>query len=204
MYDHRKKVGILDQIAIYFERDNLDIGVWAKTATTKEELSKYPKIRENFIDEMINHDSLMLFDYPSNNEEFENIIFNIQPKKIHFMNYKIDENMENYIKQINGMIKYCANKLDGKIDLSRFSSALGVSENFVQITLEILENIGSIQILDIDKMNYIQPFNYDEFKNDSMFEVLKEEFDSIINYKKSLLNCDIKDIERLIGDFIQC
>ena len=40
------------------------------------------------------------------------------------------------IKQINGMIKYCANKLDGNIDLSRFSQALGVSENFVQITFE--------------------------------------------------------------------
>ena len=34
-----------------------------------------------------------------------------------FMNYKIDENLENYIKQINGMIKYCANKLNGNIEL---------------------------------------------------------------------------------------
>ena len=46
----------------------------------------------------------------------------------------------------NGMIKYCANKLEGEIDLTRFSQALGVSENFVQITLEILENIDSVKI----------------------------------------------------------
>ena len=200
IYDHRKKIGILDQIATYFQKDNLDIGVWAKTTITKEKLSKYSKIKENFIEKTSAHDGLMFFDYPSNDEEFVNILSSIKPKKIHFMNYQIDENLENYIKQINGMIKYCANKLDGNIDLARFSSALGVSENFIQITLEILENIGSIQILDIDKMNYIKSFIYDEFKNDSMFEILKEEFDLIINYKKSLLNCDIKDIEKIISE----
>lgn len=202
IYDHRKKIGILDQIAAYFERDNLDIAVLAKMPATKEKLSKYQKIKDCFIDELNIHDGLMIFDYPSNNEEFGNIIAAIQPKKIHFMNSQIDENIENYIKQINGMIKYCANKMNGNIDLSRFSKALGVSENFVQITLEILENIGSIQILDIDKMNYIKSFNYDEFKADSMFEILKEEFENIITYKKSLLNCDIKEIEKLICDFI--
>ena len=96
------------------------------------------------------------------------------------------------------MIKYCANKLNGSIDLSRFAFALGVSENFIQIALEILENIGSIEILDIDKMNYIQPFNYEDFKNDSMFEVLKEEFEQVINYKKDFLNCDVKEIEKYL------
>ena len=144
----------------------------------------------------------MFFDYPSNREEFEDIINSIQPKKIHFMNYRIDENLENYIKQINGMIKYCSNKMSGNIDLSRFSYALGVSENFIQITLEILENIGSITILDIDKISYIKSFNYDDFKNDSMFEILKEEFENIVNYKKTLLNCDLKDIENIIEDIV--
>ncbi|MBQ4646465.1 MAG: single-stranded-DNA-specific exonuclease RecJ [Candidatus Gastranaerophilales bacterium] len=202
IYDHRKKTGILEQIATYFERESLDIAVFAKTPLTKEKLSKYQKIKDNFIEELDNHEGLMFFDYPSNKEEFDNILQSVQPKKIHFMNCAIDENLENYIKQINGMIKYCANKMDGNIDLARFSFALGVSENFIQITLEILENIGSIHILDIDKMNYIQPFNYEEFKNDTMFEVLKEEFDNIINFKKNILNCDIKDIEKMVCDVV--
>jgi len=199
IYDHRKKIGILEQISSYLERDNLDIAIWAKQASTKEVLSKYQKIKDNFIQDINRHDGLMFFDYPSNQEEFENILSLIKPNKIHFMNYKVDENLENYIKQINGMIKYCANKLDGKIDLFRFSSALGVSENFIQIALEVLENIGSIEILDIDKMNYIKSFNYEDFKNDSMFEILKEEFENIINYKKNLLNCEIKEIEEIVS-----
>ena len=202
IYDHRKKTGILDQIALYFERDNIDVGIWAKQPNTKDMLLKYPKLKENILDNLEQKDGLMFFDYPSNNEEMVEILSSISPKKIHFMNYKIDENLENYIRQINGMVKYCANKLDGKIDLKRFCYALGVSENFIQITLEILENIGSIEILDIDKMCYIKSFEYDEFKNDTMFEVLKEEFDSVINFKKSLLNCEIKDIEKMMEEII--
>ena len=51
-------------------------------------------------------------------------------------------------------------------------------------------------------MQYLKSFEYEEFKNDTMFEVLKEEFDSIINFKKSLLSCDIKDIEKMMEEII--
>lgn len=198
IFDHRKKTGILEQIALYFERDNLDIGVWAKTLKTKEVLSKYQKIKDNFIEKIASHNGLMLFDYPSNIEEFKSILSSVKPKKLHLMNQILDENIENYIKQINGMLKYCANHLDGKIEIPRIAQALGVSENFIQIALEILDSIASINILDIDKIEYLKPINYSEFSNNSMFEVLKDEFENILEFKKSLLNCDIKEFEELI------
>ena len=198
MFDHRKKTGILSQISSYLERDNIDIAVWAKNPLTKELLSKYQKIKENIIDKLNNHKGLMFFDYPSSYEEMTQILSQIHPDKIHFMNHKIDENLENYIKQINGMIKFCHNKMEGKIEVQRLAQALGVNENFIQITLEILENINSIKILDIDKIEYLKPFNYEDFKNDSLFEVLGEEFDNIINFKKSLLNCNFSEIEDMV------
>ena len=199
IFDHRKKTGILEQISSYFERDGLDIAVWVKTAATREILSKYQKIKDNFIESMNTHRGLMLFDYPSNIEELKEIFSNINPKKIHLMNTNIDENLENYIKQVNGMIKYATNHLDGNIELVRFSRALGVSENFIQIVLEILEDIGSIEIIDINKIKYLKPFSYDNFKQSSMFEVLNDEFENIIEFKKTLLNCDIKEFEQMIS-----
>ena len=36
IYDHRKKTGILEQIEQYLKRDNLDVAIWAKQASTKE------------------------------------------------------------------------------------------------------------------------------------------------------------------------
>lgn len=198
LFDHRKKTGILSQISSYLERDNVDVAIWAKNPLTKELLSKYQKIKENIIDKLNSHNGLMFFDYPSSYEEMSQILSQIRPDKIHFMNYKIDENLENYIKQINGMIKFCHNKLKGNIEISKIAQALGTSESFVQISLEILEDINSIKILDIDKIEYLKPFNYEDFKNNSLFEVLTEEFENIINFKKTMLNCDFSEIEEMV------
>ena len=198
LFDHRKKTGILSQISSYLERDNVDVAIWAKNPLTKELLSKYQKIKENIIDKLNSHNGLMFFDYPSSYEEMSQILSQIRPDKIHFMNYKIDENLENYIKQINGMIKFCHNKLKGNIEISKIAQALGTSESFIQISLEILEDINSIKILDIDKIEYLKPFNYEDFKNNSLFEVLTEEFENIINFKKTMLNCDFSEIEEMV------
>ncbi len=203
LFDHRKKTGILSQISSYLERDNIDIAVWAKNPLTKELLSKYQKIKENIIDKLNSHKGLMFFDYPSSYEEMAQILSQIHPDKIHFMNHKIDENLENYIKQINGMIKFCHNRLNGKIEIPKIAQALGVNESFVQISLEILEDINSIKILDIDKIEYLKPFNYEDFQNNSLFEVLKEEFENIINFKKTLLNCNFSEIEEMVVSIFQ-
>ena len=201
IYDHRKKTGIFEGICDYLKNDNLDIVIWAKTPATKEKLSKYENIKNHILNDNDIHNGLMFFDYPSNIDEMEEIISSIKPKKIHFMNSSINENLEDYIKQINGMIKYCANKLDGNLDLTRMSQALGVSINFIQLTLEILENLDSVEILDIDKIKYLKTFSFEDFKNNSLFELLQNEFRLIIEFKKNILNCELAEIEEKCQEF---
>jgi hypothetical protein len=198
IFDHRKKTGILSQVASYFERKGIDIAVWAKTVSTKEILNKYEKIKNNFLNDFSHHNDLMLFDYPCSIDELKEIINKVKPSKIHLMNYSIDENIENYIKQTIGMVKYCTNHLEGNFDVARLAQNLGMSEYFTQLELEILENIGSINILNVNKVQYIKPFNYSEFKEDSLFEVLKEEFIKILEFKKSLLECNVKEFEQIL------
>lgn len=199
IYDHRKKTGILEQISSYLASKN-EIGIWAKTSKTKEALSKFENIKNNFIEKNQEYSTVMFFDYPTNIEEFREILSDLKPKKIHLMNLKIDENLENYIKIFSGMIKFCANKLDGKLEIKRFSRALGTSEEFIQLSLEILENINSIEIIDIDKIKYLKSFTFETFRENSMFEILKEEFEKNINFKKSVLNSDLKEVENLIRE----
>lgn len=198
IFDHRKKTGILTQVAQYLGNVSLDIGVWVKTISTKEILNKYENIKNNFIEKYEQHCDLMFFDYPCSIDELKDIITNIKPRKIHLMNYIVDENIENYIKQAIGMIKYCSNHLQGNIDMCKMAQTLGVSENFIQVMLEIFENIGSINILNVDKVQYIKPFSYNDFKQDSMYEILKDEFANITEFKKTLLNCDIKEFEQML------
>ncbi len=198
IFDHRKKTDILEQISQYFSKEGLDVAVWAKTITTKKLLDNYEKIKNNFINKLDKHRGLMLFDYPSTISELKDIISGIKPSRIHLMNNKIDENLENYIKQAMGMIKYSSNHLQGSVDMLKMSQSLGVSESFLQIALEILENIGSINIIDVNKIEYLKPFRYSDFKEDSMFEVLNQEFLDILEFKKTLLNCDTKEFEQML------
>ena len=202
IYDHRRKTGIFNQISSYLKRENVDVMLWVKTAQTKEILNSYPEFKNNFLQDFEQHKGIMFFDYPSSKEELSEILNSINPEAIHFMHYRIDENIENYIKQMHGMIKYCANKLNGEFSLARFAFALGVSENFVQIALEIMENISSIEILDMEKLKYIQSFNYEDFKENPMFEILKEEFEQIVKFKRFLLEQNINEIEKLICELV--
>lgn len=198
IFDHRKKTGILESVNNYLKKKELDIAVWAKTPSVKESIKSYEDICGNIIQENKQHNGLMFFDYPANLDNLKDILSLVKPKKIHFMNYRIDENIENYIRQINGMIKYCANKMDGNIELQRMSDALGVSESFIQIALEIMEDINSIKILDVDKIEYVQSFDFENFKKSTMYEVLLREFESIVEFKKILLNSEINSIEEMI------
>ena len=195
IFDHRKKTGILNSFLDYLKKDTIDMGIWVKNPEIKEKLVS---VKEKFIENLSQHRGLMFFDYPANREEFFEIISKIKPEKIHFMNIKIDENLENYIRKLNGMIKYCNNKLSGKIEILKLAQALSVSENFVQIALEILEDIGSIKILDTNKIQYINSFDYEKFQQNSLYEILNEEFEIILEFKKSLLNCKIEEIEDMM------
>ncbi len=97
------------------------------------------------------------------------------------------------------MIKYLANKLDGKMELDKIALALGVNVSFVTICLEILENLGSIEIKN-NKIYYLNSFDYENFKNDTMFEILNEEFENIIQFKKNLLNCEVDELSQIIEE----
>ncbi len=199
LFDHRRKEGILSMVNDYLKNLKGSFGVWAKTPKTKESLADYEGIKENIITNEEAKKGLMFFDYPSSKEEFYDILTNIKPDKIHFMNTSIDENLENYIKQLIGMIKYCANKMDGKIVLEKLSLALGLNNNFTSMALEILQNIGSIEITN-DKLSYIQAFDWEKFKQDELYESLNGEFEAIIEFKKELLNCEISHLSEIVEE----
>ncbi len=200
IFDHRKKTGILDQISQYLKSSGPNIGVWAKNPALKEKLSKFSPIKDSFIEKTQKYKALMLFDYPSTKEELKEIISEFQPEKIHLMHLVPDENIENYIRNLNGMLKYCHNKLEGKITITKLSKSLQVSETFVLVALEILESIGSIKIIDSDKIEYLKPPSKEDLHNNSMFEVLIDELDNILEFKKTLLDSDIKEVEKIFAN----
>ncbi len=197
-YDHRMKDGILNNIEEYIKRPNIDIGIFAKRMNTKTKLKNYPEITSKILQDDCKTDDLMFFDYPNNMNDFIEIL-NTKNGKIHLMREEFSENIEDYIKQLIGMLKFATNNKGGEISIQNFAELIGVSENFIQIALEILEEFNSIEILDIDKINFITPPHLELFCHCENFAVLKEEFDKIIEFKKHIAQISLDDIEKLVN-----
>lgn len=195
VYDHRKKTGILAQIAQYLKDETLDIGVWAKKAKTLSILKDYPDISNRIVKDKKTYNSIMFFDYPINSETFENEIKTIQPNKVHFMKVDMDYDIESYVKAVCGMLKYSFHHKNGEIDIEKMAQAIGASESFIQIVLEIFEATGAIEILDIDKINYIKTPDLNAAKSHAMYEVLTSELEKINEFKKYLAESDIGKIK---------
>lgn len=199
IYDHRKKEGILTQICEYLKKDGLDVTIWAKNIKTIENIKKYPEIEKRIYRDKRKHKSIMFFDYPSTMEELGYILKEIKPNKIHFMNDNFNENIETCLKTLSGMLKYAHNHKDGEIDIYKLANACGTSESFVQIALELFEQIGAIEILDIDKITYIEPANTEKLAKQSLYEILCDEFDKITDFKKHLAEDNLDKMYKLVN-----
>lgn len=198
LYDHRKKTGILQQISDYLKKDEPDITIWAKNVNTLNNLKDYPEINSRLTQKLKKFESIMFFDYPSSLEEFREILEKISPKKVHLMNDKYNENIENTLKLLSGMLKYSNNHKNGEIDIVKLSQATGVSEQFTQLALEIFESCGFIEILDVDKIKYLEPASIDKVAKNSLYELLTEEFSKINEFKKHLAEDELDKMHELI------
>ncbi len=116
------------------------------------------------------------------------------------MKEEVDYNIENYIKQLIGMLKYATNNKEGRVSIKGLAQMIGVSENFIQSAFDILEALNSIEILDIDKIQFLAPPHMDDFYQNPEFGTLEEEFNKIIEFKKYIAQAPLSDIENLLKD----
>lgn len=198
-YDHRMKKGILAQIEEYVKRPNVDINIFARKIKTKTLLKEYEGISAKICEgDLFEAEDLMFFDYPASLDEFIEILKEKQTGKIHLMAEEFDENIEIYIKQIIGMLKYATNNREGAVSIPNLASMTGTNETFIQGVLEILEELNSVEILDIDKIKFIMPPHMDNFYNHPSYENLKAEFDKLLDVKKYIAQTPLDDIKILL------
>ena len=149
VYDHRKKTDIFKQVDDYIKNSKLGISVFVEDIKIKESLKPYKNISEKIVNRQTacKNDVLMFFDYPCNEDVLDSIKQKTCATTLHYMNYqnyKIDEEM--FMKTFASMIRYSINNLEGKFNLARGASALGVSEEVVEILLDIFQEAGMIKI----------------------------------------------------------
>lgn len=198
VYDHRKKTNILAQVNDYIKNSKLGISVFAEDKKIIESLKPY----ENIVNAVVNrqnahkNDVLMFFDYPCSDDVFENIKQTVCASSIHYMNYqnnKIDD--EGIIKAFSGMIKYACNNLNGEFGLKRAASALAISEEIVEILLDIFADSGMIKILSRGENSYQIEFISGIELSKTLHSVKYSEFielmKSINDYKNKFMTIEV-------------
>ncbi len=198
IYDHRKKTNILAQVNDYIKNSKLKISAFVEDKVILESLKPFESIfniicNRNNIEKS---DVLMFFDYPPDDDVYQNILTNVGADTIHYMNYQqIKNNDEAILKMFSGMIKYTCNNLEGNFDIQRAAAALGVTEVVIEVMLEMFEDVGMIKIIERRDANFKIEFlsSVELFKtlHTLKYAEFAEIMNSIRDYKNHFMSMDL-------------
>lgn len=190
-YDNRTKTDILDTVNGWLK--DKDYCVFAEKQSIKDELKNYPEIFERIKNrnDLSQKRGIMFFDYPPTIDDMNNVMEQVKPVRIHYMNYNLDKEKNfDYVDTARRMMLYANNKENGRFDLARVSCALGLTVEMVEVLLDLYSECGGINILEKNENYYViqyvkslskevlsQNTNYDLF-NDMLNDVFeqREEF----------------------------
>jgi len=198
VYDHRKKTDIFLQVDDYIRNAKQGISVFVEDIKIKENLKPYKNITDSIINRLSaqKNDVLMFFDYPCDEDVLNNLKQTVNATSIHYMNYqnyKADE--EPILKSFASMIRYCCNNLDGKFVLLRAASALGITEEVVEILLEIFQDCGMIKLKSREDNFYMIEFvsgiEVSKALHTEKYAEFVELMNTISDYKNKFMTIDI-------------
>lgn len=200
IYDHRKKTDIFSSVEDYVKTSNLDIVVFAEEQEVIKKLKPFKALSEKIFSRknLKKSDVLMFFDYPANQEIFDEIIKKTSPKFIHFMNYemnKIDE--KEFLKTFSGMLKFASNNKNGIFDLERSAIFLAQTKDVIVKLLEVFTEIEMIRAInkssDNYKIEFISNVEISKALHTNAYKEFLEEIEEIQKYKNSLLDSELNN-----------
>ncbi len=198
IYDHRKKTNILAQVNDYIKNSKLKICAFVEDRGILESLKPFAGIMDcvSKRDNAEKSDVLMFFDYPADEDILQNLMSTVSPDVIHYMNYQTGKyNEELILKTFSGMIKYTCNTLDGEFNLERAASALGVTEDVVEILLEMFEEAGLIKITGRGDRSFsiifVSAIEFSKTLHTAKYAEFAELMNTINDYKHKFMTIDI-------------
>ena len=199
IFNHKNKTNILPQVEDYVKTSKLDILVYAEEKKILSALSPYKSLSER-VKSRLNlkkADSIMFFDYPPNEEVYNKIISEVNPKYIHLMpyNYKKSEEQE-ILKVISGMIKYVCNNKNDNFDVESAAAFLGITKDCIYSLINIFSECGMIKANVVNEniynLEFINNVEFSQALNTSEYIAFKDIFEKIYKYK-SVFQIDTKE-----------
>ena len=199
IYDHRKKTNILTQVNDYIKNSKLSIAVFVEDRAIMESLKPFADIYSHIVNRnnAQNSDVLMFFDYPADEDILQNLMSTVSADARHYMKYRSEKyNEELVLKTFSGMLRYTCNSLDGKFNLDRAASALGVTNPVVETMLEMFEDTGMIKIKergeDSFKIEFLQAVELLKTLHTIKYAEFVELMNTINDYKNKFMTLELE------------
>ena len=200
IYDHRRKKGIFSSVEDYVKTSSLKIGVFAEDKGVLENL----KPHKSLIDKVFNRqsipksDAVMFFDYPVNQEIFEEIIKSSGAKFVHFMNYEPKKvNEQELLKIFLGMVRFVHNQKQGVFNVEGGALALVQTKEVVVELLNIFEQSGIIKVLQKTpqeyKIEFLGASEISKALHTEAYAEFLEEIRQVQEYRNSLLDAELSN-----------
>lgn len=193
IFDHRNKTDIFSQVDDYIKTSKMKILVFAENQDIINKLKPYKALSENIVNRysIENADSIMFFDYPPTEDDYELILEKVSPRHIHYMacnNLNINE--QEIIKTISGMAKFACNNKDGLFDLEKSACYLGLTINCVKSVLQLLKQCKMFKIIKQNEKNYILEYEnkieISQVLHCIEYQNFKDILDEICEFKNNL------------------
>ena len=112
---------------------------------------------------------------------------------LNFTINKTDE--EGILKAFASMIKYSCNNLEGNFVLLRAASALGITEEVVEILLEVFQDCGMIKIVSREseayKIDFVSGVELSKALHSMKYAEFVELMNTINDYKNKFMTIDL-------------
>lgn len=196
-YDNRRKTDILKKVDEYLSTTKFEFCTFAENNEIINKLKPYNEISSRIVNRhsLTSCDGIMFFDYPPSEEIMKDIIEKVSPVRIHYMEYNLD-NMKNfdYLKTISGMIKYVCKSKEGRFDLNSSACFLGLTNNMIEVLLEIFEDAGAINITDRTEnyfvISFIKQVLQDDLKQSENYEIFTNMLAEVIGAREYFMSCE--------------
>lgn len=203
LVDHRKKTDFLKMLNSYLS--NKEALIFCENRDIICQLQNYPAINKCVKNrfELSPSSELIFLSTPCCEDEFKLILQKTEAQKVHIFNSlekKIEVN--EFIKTISGMLKYCAKHTNGKIEIEKSLAYLAVTQEIFDLCIRLLEKAHIIKILlkqDISyEFEFIEACQLSTLLNFEEYELLCDEIEKINSFKEEFQSCNIAQIKEML------
>ncbi len=203
LVDHRKKTNFFKMLNSYLANNSAD--VYLENKDVLAELSDYTAIKsmiKNRFD-IGKCDELIMLSSPCSEDDFSKIIKKASPKKVHIFRSE-DKKIEinDFIKTISGMLKYCTTHNGGKIEIQKSLAFLSSSKEAFDACIELLCDAGVIRVIanndEIYEFEFLESKPLTELMHSEKYQELENEIDKLNSFKEDFQNCDFVQMREMI------